>query len=140
MTTATDDKITINKIHIQDSCKNIDRWGAEVATYEPENEDEFVIVELTCGNTGNTIQHLPDADEFFVKGEDGELYDLAIDPIMEKPDFRGEFENQEIYSSERVPPNSTVSGILIFEIPSNQEIQAGLESSYDDSEYIIYWK
>lgn len=112
----------------------------EVETNQPPEEDQFAFVHVTVENDGNGSGTVPSPSDFFAR-VDSELYDLGVQPLTRRPDFVGDLEDIELYTSGEIPPGTTKSGYVVFDVPSNAEddYQTGWSSRYSPDQ-VIYWE
>lgn len=132
--------ITIDDPHFRQSYEARSSWSGDVETYEPEDEELFAFVPVTAENDGDGSGTVPIPGSFFARVE-GELYDLGIRPSLKQPDFRGELNGEELYTSGEIPPGTSKSGLLVFEVPvaALDDFQSGWSSRYGDDE-VVYWE
>lgn len=132
--------MSVNEPFFTESYRARSDLSGEIERYQPEQEDLYAFVPVTIENEGNGSSQVPIPDQYFSR-VGSELYELSIDPAFRRPDLRGEFEDITLYDSGEIPPETTKSGYLIFEVPSEAESDffVGWSSRYREDE-VIYWE
>jgi len=90
-------------------------------------------------NEGDASDTTPSQRSFFAR-VGGEVYDIALQPTLRQPDFRGDLEGIELYQADEIPAESERTGYLVFEVPTTarNDFQVGWSSRYSPDQ-VVYW-
>lgn len=132
--------ITGESVEFRETYKEKSMYSGDVETVEPENEDQFAFVSIAVENDGSGSGTVPLPKNFFSVAE-SELYELAINPLMSRPDFRGDLEGISLYDTGEIPPGTAKTGYLVFEVPrtAREEYALGWSSRYSPDQ-VVYWR
>lgn len=131
--------ITVQEPTLRESYKAWDSWDGGTKTVTPEKHDLFALSKVRVANEGSAEGSVPLPDSFFVR-VDGTGYEIAVNPLMRKPEFRGELEGLQLFDTGGIPAGSAREGYVIFEVPSaaRDGIEVGWSSRYSRDQ-VIYW-
>jgi hypothetical protein len=138
-TTRNEYTISITETFFRQSYQSRDSFSGDVETVSPENEDLFAFVRVRVGNEGTGEGSVPIPDDFFAR-VNGTAYELAINPLSNRPEFRGELEDIQLFTSGEIPIDAAREGYLVFEVPSaaREAFQVGWQSRHTRKQ-VVYW-